>query len=85
MLTRLSGTPTVIASTNLHRWTDWTRNFRAEHPEVLLVRGLDSTIDALRHVLPKSGATPRQASGGSGIGLLPADQRMRLIPSERTS
>jgi acetate---CoA ligase (ADP-forming) len=52
VLSRQTGTPTIISSTSLHRWTERILEFRKNHPEVLVVRGLDATVAALRHVFP---------------------------------
>jgi acyl-CoA synthetase (NDP forming) len=56
-LSRDTGKPTVVSSTNLHRWTNWMLEYRAKHPEVLVVRGLDSTAAALHHLVREGGRT----------------------------
>jgi acyl-CoA synthetase (NDP forming) len=51
-LTRLTGTPTLLCTANLQRWTPWMREYQRKHPELLVVRGLQSTIDALARIYP---------------------------------
>lgn len=71
-LTRLTGTPTLLCTTNLQRWTPWMREFRRKHPEMLVTRGLQSTIQALGHVFPASSgeqpATPLTRTAGTLVG-----------------
>jgi acetate---CoA ligase (ADP-forming) len=57
-LTNATGTPTIVSTTNLHRWTNWMLQFKASHPEVLVVRGLDSTVAALHYIFPQRVESP---------------------------
>jgi acyl-CoA synthetase (NDP forming) len=57
-LARETGTPTIISSLTVHAWTDWMLKFRARYPELLLVRGLQATITALRHAQRPGASAP---------------------------
>lgn len=70
-LTRLTGTPTILSTANLQRWTAWMQEFRRAHPEMLVVRGLQSTIKALASIYPaKPTAWVRPASPGVADALV---------------
>jgi acyl-CoA synthetase (NDP forming) len=67
-LTRLTGTPTLLATANLERWTPWMRDYQRKHPEMLIVQGLQSTIAALAHLYPAgpTGAATSATAGPAG-------------------
>jgi acyl-CoA synthetase (NDP forming) len=59
LLTRQTGTPTIFCAANVQRWTPWIKNYRREHPEMLVVRGLGATVRALASIYP----APREHAG----------------------
>jgi acyl-CoA synthetase (NDP forming) len=65
-LTRLTGTPTLMATANLERWTPWMREYQRKHPEMLIVQGLQSTIAALAHLYPAGPAATSATAGPAG-------------------
>jgi acyl-CoA synthetase (NDP forming) len=69
-LTRLTGTPTLLCTANLQRWTPWMREYQRKHPEMLVVRGLQSTIQALASIYPARapGPAPQSEAGATAAG-----------------
>jgi acyl-CoA synthetase (NDP forming) len=55
-----SGTPTVICSLVTVPWTDWILNLRRENPQIAVVRGLETTIQALSRLFPATTREPGQ-------------------------
>ncbi len=76
-LTRLTGTPTLLCTANLERWTPWMRDYQREHPEMLIVQGLQSTIAALAHLYP-GGTGPAAATVLPGTVVGEAEGRQIL-------
>ncbi|MDQ2810845.1 MAG: acetate--CoA ligase family protein [Actinomycetota bacterium] len=64
-LTRLTGTPTLLCTANLQRWTPWMREYQRKHPEMLVVLGLHSTIAALAHLYPAGSGPAAEAAPAS--------------------
>jgi len=69
-LTRLTSTPTLLCTANLQRWTPWMREYQRKHPEMLIVRGLQSTIQALASIYPARtpGPTPAGEAAATAAG-----------------
>ncbi|HWG16126.1 MAG TPA: acetate--CoA ligase family protein, partial [Streptosporangiaceae bacterium] len=80
-LTRLTGTPTLLCTANLERWTPWMRDYQRKHPEMLVVQGLQSTIQALAHLYPAvavAGPAATAATAGP-VGTLVGEAEGREI------
>lgn len=68
-LGRQTGTNTVISTLSVHGWTDWAREFRARYPGVLLLRGVASTVRALRALTrTEEAAGPREPTPDDRVG-----------------
>ena len=78
-LTRLTGTPTLLATANLQRWTPWMREYQRKHPEMLVVRGLQSTIQALASIYPAQRGRPAPAAPAGPAGALIGEAEGREI------
>jgi acyl-CoA synthetase (NDP forming) len=48
----LTGTPTVVSAASHVPWTDWVLQLRRDNPDVAIVRGLESTVQALARLYP---------------------------------
>jgi acetate---CoA ligase (ADP-forming) len=66
-LTLLTGTPTLLCTANLQVWTPWMREYQRKHPEMLIVQGLQSTIQALASIYPAQRGAPAAAAGSASV------------------
>jgi acyl-CoA synthetase (NDP forming) len=82
MLTQVTGTPTILATANLQRWTSWMRKFRQAHPEVLVVQGLQSTVKALASVFPAARSQAGNPISVESAGVLVGEAEGRQILGE---
>ncbi|HEY2279062.1 MAG TPA: CoA-binding protein, partial [Streptosporangiaceae bacterium] len=80
-LTRLTGTPTLLCTANLERWTPWMREYQRKHPEMLIVQGLQSTIQALAHLYPAVARPVATAATAGPAGTLVGEAEGREILS----
>jgi acyl-CoA synthetase (NDP forming) len=80
-LTRLTGTPTLLCTANLERWTPWMREYQRKHPEMLVVQGLQSTIQALAHLYPAVARPVATAATAGPAGTLVGEAEGREILS----
>jgi acetate---CoA ligase (ADP-forming) len=78
-LTRLTGTPTLLCTANLERWTPWMREYQRKHPEMLVVQGLQSTIQALAHLYPAVARPAATAATAGPAGTLVGEAEGREI------
>ncbi|HEY2277902.1 MAG TPA: acetate--CoA ligase family protein, partial [Streptosporangiaceae bacterium] len=78
-LTRLTGTPTLLCTANLERWTPWMREYQRKHPEMLVVQGLQSTIQALAHLYPAAARPTATAATAGSAGTLVGEAEGREI------
>lgn len=63
-----TATKTLISTLTVHDWTDWAMEFRAKHPEVLVLRGVTSTVGALgRLVVPLTNGVPDHAEDDDAV------------------
>lgn len=78
-----TGTKTVISTLTVHGWTDWARSFRAEHPELLVLRGVNATVRALSGLAgrdPAEAAEPAdRGSAGAVVDGVPDPVAARSI------
>jgi len=58
-------TPTVISSLVTVPWTEWILKIRADNPDVLIVRGIETTIRALSRLFPDDRCRSREPEAGS--------------------
>ena len=61
---RQTNTPTVISSLVNVPWTDWMLEIRRQNPHVAIVRGIETTIQALARLFPDDGLGAPAADRG---------------------
>lgn len=47
-----TGKPIIVSTLSDFAWTQWAQDFRTRHPEMLLVRGITSTVRTLAQLFP---------------------------------
>lgn len=78
-LTRVTGKPTLLCTANLQRWTPWMREYQQRHREMLVVRGLQSTIHALANIYPAQCVAPAPGWSFDDVGGLVGEAEGREV------